>query len=211
MNGSTHQALCDVLDEKEPAPGTNTNEEGQPEDLAAVLQGSHPTISFPYSLATLSNNFLDLRQAAYFRASSALMRIVSCTVQAYTIAIISIRYSHAKLFVLFMRYSWSSMGFQGCTMGTRALTLGPSTVCALERWQSSLPTRERALFAEEHEARLQAESSCQDHVQRLAVHAEQVSEYAQQKATDLTEICKQVEISLIFMFPICTAASGVFA
>lgn len=63
-------------------------------------------------------------------------------------------------------------------------------------------------LAEEHEARLQAESSCQDHVQRLAVHAEQVSEYAQQKATDLTEICKQVGFPLTFVFSAFAEACG---
>jgi hypothetical protein len=39
MNGSTHQVLCDVLDEKEPAAGASANEQGQNEDLAALLQG----------------------------------------------------------------------------------------------------------------------------------------------------------------------------
>ena len=44
MNGTTHKALCDVLDEKEPAAGTNANEDGQTEDLAVLLQGSRPPI-----------------------------------------------------------------------------------------------------------------------------------------------------------------------
>lgn len=42
MNGTTHKALCDVLDEKEPTAGNNANEDGQTEDLAALLQGSRP-------------------------------------------------------------------------------------------------------------------------------------------------------------------------
>jgi hypothetical protein len=44
------------------------------------------------------------------------------------------------------------------------------------------------VLAEEHEARLRAEASCHDHMQRLAVHSEQVAEYAQQKSKDLEEL-----------------------
>jgi hypothetical protein len=50
--------------------------------------------------------------------------------------------------------------------------------------------------AEEHEARLRAEASCQNHQQRLAVHSEQVAEYAQQKVRDLEELKAQVRTSL---------------
>ena len=46
--------------------------------------------------------------------------------------------------------------------------------------------------AAEHEARLKAESACADRVQRLAVHTEQVAEYAKQKATDLAELQSRV-------------------
>jgi uncharacterized protein (DUF3084 family) len=38
MNGSTRQALCDVLDEAEHFSGATKNEQGQ-QDLAALLQG----------------------------------------------------------------------------------------------------------------------------------------------------------------------------
>jgi hypothetical protein len=45
--------------------------------------------------------------------------------------------------------------------------------------------------AEEHEARLKAEALSQDQVQRLAVHSQQVAEYADQKATDLEQLTTQ--------------------
>lgn len=52
------------------------------------------------------------------------------------------------------------------------------------------------LPAEEHEARLKAEALSEDQVQRLAVHSEQVAEYAEQKATDLSQLKSQVRPSL---------------
>ena len=39
MNGNTNQALCDVLDEREPAAGAGSNDGRRSEDLAALLQG----------------------------------------------------------------------------------------------------------------------------------------------------------------------------
>lgn len=53
--------------------------------------------------------------------------------------------------------------------------------------------------AAEHEARLKAEASADNHLQRLAVHSQQVSEYAIQKATDFDEIRNQVCDCLLFM------------
>lgn len=50
------------------------------------------------------------------------------------------------------------------------------------------------MLSAEHEARLKAEASADNHLQRLAVHSQQVSEYAVQKATDFDEICKQVSV-----------------
>lgn len=51
---------------------------------------------------------------------------------------------------------------------------------------------ESCMYTGEHEARLKAEASADNHLQRLAVHSQQVSEYAVQKATDFDEIRKQV-------------------
>jgi hypothetical protein len=60
-----------------------------------------------------------------------------------------------------------------------------------------LSTLAKAIWhAEEHEARLKAEAKSHDQVQRLAVHSEQVAEYAEQKAVDLEEIKKQVHADL---------------
>lgn len=69
MNGSTRQALCDVLDEKEPAAATGTNEEGQSEDLAALLQGTciH-TISFLCCRVCFPGYILVRRRAAWPRS-----------------------------------------------------------------------------------------------------------------------------------------------
>lgn len=59
MNGNTNQALCDVLDEKEPAAGADANVEGGSEDLAALLQGTSRG-RIIISLCTKSLHFVEM-------------------------------------------------------------------------------------------------------------------------------------------------------
>lgn len=52
----------------------------------------------------------------------------------------------------------------------------------------------RLCNAAEHEARLRAEAAAQDRGQRLAVHAQQVAEYAEQKMQMQADLAAQVRV-----------------
>ena len=89
-----------------------------------------------------------------------------------------------------------------CRAGLHSLYICCTFICVAlwpQRHASGLYTRlvtdrlhKSHVAAEEHEARLKAESLSQDQVQRLAVHSEQVAEYAEQKARDLEQLKQQV-------------------